>query len=289
MKRIFRQGSKADILVQKRRNVSHLDRQTSTNHQYAALGSAYDSGGILFEGDYSFDSPMHSLSLASPSPPGDIEARSGHTDVDMVERENSATASNQAKTSTNFLPRQLKHTSLIRSGLASTVPLNPSPLYHSERFLSSSTGSKSSGGNPSSSPSTEEPTPRKDVSPMHSDQQSSNSNSPASSQTPTNRIRPQYTIKIKDSPLQYTRTPSPSPLPSSPSATHEDERKLHYSPGLSQTAFPGGKHMLRYTMGYRDDCVSCQNKSESSAFVAMNAFLIDYITAAGHYGHVLHR
>lgn len=215
---------------------------------------------------------MHSLSLASPSPPGDLlEARGEQTDVDMGEGEISTPAPslpNQAKDSTNFIPRQLKYTSLLRSGMASTVPLHPSPLFHSERFQSSSTGSTPSGSAiPISSPSQPQSTasaedPRKTTTSMHSDNQSSSCNSPASSQTPAfNRTKSQYNIKIRDSPLQITRTPSPSPLPSSP-CSEEEERKLHYSPGLSQTTFPGGKHMLRYTMGYREDCVSCQSKSE---------------------------
>jgi hypothetical protein len=49
-------------------------------------------------------------------------------------------------------------------------------------------------------------------------------------------------------------------------------RNLHHSPGLNQSSnFPGGKHMLRYTMGFRNDCDLCRNK------------------VAGHYGHVIHR
>jgi hypothetical protein len=213
---------------------------------------------------------MHSLSLASPSPPPEIAGRSGQVDVDMGEGDNSTTAAS-LQSKTTFIPRQLKQTSLLRS----TVPLVPSPLYHSHRFQSSSAASNSSGGQPTSSQSTstEESIARKSLITTASDAQSSSCNSPASSQAAdaaasSNRTNtPHSSIKFRESPLHSARTPSPSPLPISPSSDQDDGRKLHYSPGLAQSAFPGGKHMLRYTMGYREDCVSCQSKSESLCLV----------------------
>lgn len=246
-------------------------------HQYSALGPVYDSSSNAFEADYTVDSPMHSLSLASPSPPPEVAGRSGLIDVDMGEGDGTSSAvSHHSKTT--FVPRQVKQTSLLRS----TVPLVPSPLYHSHQLQSSSAASNSSGGHPTSSQSTssEDSTAKKNTTISASDLQSRPCNSPASSQAdttaiPSNRTSSHHTsIKWRESPLQLARTPSPSPIPISPSSDHDDGRKLHYSPGLAQSAFPGGKHMLRYTMGYREDCVACQSKSESACLQSRSPQLI---------------
>ncbi|PWN54222.1 hypothetical protein IE53DRAFT_383187 [Violaceomyces palustris] len=47
--------------------------------------------------------------------------------------------------------------------------------------------------------------------------------------------------------------------------------KKQHSPGLGPTTPPGGKQMLRFTLGFRDDCELCRKKTP------------------GHYSHVVHR
>lgn len=205
---------------------------------------------------------MYSLSLASPcpSPPTDVVETSPHSDTDMGDDNISTSASYNDKTSSSvFVPRQLKQTSLFRIGLPSTVPLRPSPLVHSERFQSSFSQTSSSFTNNDSSRSTSsfDSSPQKLDTALLLDGQSSSCNSSPGQIAAS--ISQHHSIKFANG----TRTPSPSPIPINSSSDNEaDGRKTNYSPGLSQASFPGGKHMLRYTMGYREDCTSCKSKSE---------------------------
>lgn len=47
----------------------------------------------------------------------------------------------------------------------------------------------------------------------------------------------------------------------SSSASGHSRRTQHRSPGLGPSAPPGGKQMLRYTLGYRDDCELCRART----------------------------
>lgn len=208
---------------------------------------------------------MHSLSLASPSPPAvEYESRAGQSDVDMSDGMPSATLpQGEGKPTPTFVPRQIKH-AYTRTSTGSTVPLRPSPLIHSQHFHSSSSHSPLSAGNETSSPSSssEDSSPRKPN--PHHEQHHSRSSSCASSSSLSRRAVPHHS---NDGPLEMARTPSPSPLSMSAagSSQQSDGRKLHPSPGMAQSPFPGGKQMLRYTMGYRDDCAACKSKSKSCA------------------------
>lgn len=251
---------------QKRRQLDQADIASATTHHYRSLGSAYENSLASFEtdnNDYGVDSPIHFLSLASPSPPAEIDGRLMQNDIDMSDSCNATLQNDCRSSSSSFVPRQVKLTQSTRSILASTVPLRPSPLIHSQRFYSSSSNTHSKGSNlPSSQSSSSEDSPNKKGHPTTVNQDQL-TDSPSSSCTSSPRQGhnplPPNSDRNTDRLLGLARTPSPSPLSMS---TEADSRKLHHSPGLNQSAFPGGKQMLRYTMGYREDCSSCKNKSE---------------------------
>jgi hypothetical protein len=219
-------------------------------------------GEATLENEYSFDSPMHSLSLASPSPPAGIDDKTLQSDVDMSDEGSiQQTPPQDARLHSGLVPRQVKQIHIHRN-LPSTAPLYPSPLVNSQRFHSSSTQSNSSRigeiSTTSSQSSSSEDSPNKRT--------PSQSSSCTSSPRQTRPILSQYSNKSEDNILGHSRTPSPSPL--FMSSTDGDSRRLHPSPGLSQTPFPGGRQMLRYTMGYREDCVACKSKSEYYAIAS---------------------
>lgn len=214
---------------------------------------------------------MHSLSLASPcpSPPMDVAEKSPQSDIDMGDDNNlGPSTSYNDKTSSVFVPRQLKQSSLLRIGLPSTVPLRSSPLVYSERFHQSSSSSSQTSSSfvnhdSQKSASSIDSSPRKsDTAHTLDDQSTSCDSSP--DQT-TASISHYQSVKFN----LDARTPSPSPTSNSASNDTADGRKANYSPGLSQASFPSGKHMLRYTMGYREDCSACKSKSE---FLVVNHF-----------------
>lgn len=291
------------LLYQKRRHIPFGENRSESSHFFQALGAAAveiesESGeasvsgqrvGAYTESDYGVDSPMHSLSLASRSPSVDegLHLRRNVTvdDVDMTMSSGEAfgkgphTVERQDSTSsTIFLPRQLKP-QLHRNANA---PVRPSPLAQSDDLSSSSdsslyyrpmerTASNSSQGHqlhPLRRRTTESAT--------------ASSSMDISSPVPMSGLQRRSSHdKSANGPLRRTsrsdraiRTPSPRPQFVSSDDLNDPEgamRVLHPSPGLSQSSFPGGKQMLRYTMGYRDDCELCKNK------------------VAGHYGHVVHR
>jgi hypothetical protein len=223
---------------------------------------------------------MHSLSLASPSPPAELVTTSVlQNDVDMCDTSCSEAPAPQseARTST-FVPRQVKHSHIIRNSLNSTAPFRSSPLVHSQRCYSSSSSSHAhfSGDyeiRSSQSSSSGGSSPMKSHADLYQERPSGSRSSSCSSSSNHDRTsRLYHSNPISDSdppappapPRSAARTPSPCPLPRS---SEVETRKLHHSPGLSQT------HRLRYTMGYREDCKSCQSKSRAHTWASSLGFL----------------
>jgi hypothetical protein len=267
--------------IQKRRHLSRENTNDSSTetHRYRSLGSAYVNSIESFEvdsGEYGVDSPMHFLSITSPcpSPPDDIveEQSKQQNDMDMDDSSGSGhhttlqtTSPSSSSSSSTFVPRQVKRPNFTRTPLMSTAPFQPSPLIHSQRFQSSSSNTQLSGRShmsSSQSSSSEDSSNKKEQTDTNLEQgidsrSSSCSSSPRQGKTSTSTSH--LPTRMIENPFGIARTPSPSPLSKS---SEIDVRKLHHSPGLSQSAFPGGKQMLRYTMGFREDCASCQSKSK---------------------------
>ncbi|PWN91228.1 hypothetical protein FA10DRAFT_265099 [Acaromyces ingoldii] len=219
-------------------------------HHFRSLGSAYDADGMGLEGDYGVDSPMQTLTLASLDTCEDlcddeaIALRRHEDDIDMEQgdRSHHRVHANPATTST-FIPRQVS-----RNLRASHIPARPSPLARSNVLES---------GN--SSPSSASNSPRQRRSPSSSPGR--NVGSPASSGTG------EASSKLTQMSIP-ARTPSPLPYDAVPGRA---AAQLNPSPGLSQREFPGAKQMLKYTMGFREDCELCRSRTP------------------GHYGHLVSR
>lgn len=239
-------------------------------HHFRSLGSAYDADGMGLEGDYGVDSPMQTLTLASLDTGEDlcdndaIALRRHEDDIDMeVSRSSSSMPAlidiarmltesgqqgdrshhrahaNLATTST-FIPRQVS-----RNLRASHIPARPSPLARSNVLES---------GN--SSPSSASNSPRQRRSPSSSPGRIVGS--PASSGTG------EASSKLTQMSIP-ARTPSPLPYDAVPGRA---AAQLNPSPGLSQREFPGAKQMLKYTMGFREDCELCRSRSESQICIS---------------------
>lgn len=250
--------------------ISKGDQQSS--HHFRSLGSASALTSHPHDNEYGVDSPMYSLSLTSPSPPPDLNLdHLAEDDVDMGDGEDlrsptSTPASSSAShLSPPLIPRQVKAGQYQR--INSTAPLRPSPLVHSEKFVSSSTQ-----GSPSSSQALTSSQSMNSIYPAQNDHTQDTSPSRRDSPHLMRKALHQSSSRESDSPdtsdrrkmTEPSRTPSPGPILISTDAAYGEGRKLHHSPGLSQTSFPGGKQLLRYTMGYREDCSACKSKSEFS-------------------------
>ncbi|PWN32315.1 uncharacterized protein FA14DRAFT_162478 [Meira miltonrushii] len=268
----------------------------SDSHFFRALGSRIaeidaETGEAILSGMYDtsehgVDSPMNLLSLISRSPSVDdtiqkqeeSEMEGTTDDIDMTSGQGSPSSmvielprdSTQSTASPLFVPRQLRNASM---------PMRPSPLAQSEGLGSTDSGSsspRSSKMMERSNSGTSQETYALRRSWTHS--------SIRSVSALTNEVDSNRRFSHDDqgnTPLRRTsrsdrvvRTPSPRPqfVPVEPGSDGNGAmRALHPSPGMSSAGFPGGKQMLRYTMGYRDDCEQCKNK------------------VPGHYGHLVHR
>lgn len=231
--------------------------------------------------DDGVDSPMHMLRLASQSPP-DTLAQGHGMEVETSNPETVEAAS--------FVPRQLRRTSKPQAhalGLSRSThisaPYQPSPLAlaaHTESAAPSMSSPSSSSMQLQELSTNEQPDDMEkqiQIEPRRDSQQ------------------PSELSFAHHSPLseEVLRTPSPRPFSTTMSedggsgnssssrarggSSSSDDglevrgrpvqrEKANFSPGVSSSAhFPGGKQMLRYTMGFRHDCEQCQNRGEALA------------------------
>lgn len=263
----------------------------SEMHFFRSLGSRVaemdtETGEAILNGIYDtsengVDSPMNLLSLISRSPSVDdivqkqeeSEMEGSTDDMDMTSAHGSpsSVAVELPRDSTQsplLVPRQLRNASM---------PIRPSPLAQSEGLGSTD----SSNSSPRGSKMMERSSSGTSQETSNALRRSMTYSSVRSISVLSNEIDLQRRFSHDDqgnTPLRRTsrsdrivRTPSPRPqfVPAEPGS--DGMRILHPSPGMSSASFPGGKQMLRYTMGYRDDCEQCKNK------------------VPGHYGHLVHR
>lgn len=269
----------------------------SDSHFFRALGSRIaeidaETGEAILSGIYDtsehgVDSPMNLLSLISRSPSIDdtvqkqeeSEMEGTTDDIDMSSGNGSPSSmvvelpkdSVQSSPSPLFVPRQLRNASM---------PMRPSPLAQSDGLVSTD----SSNSSPRSSKMMDRSSSGTSQETNYALRRSLTHSSIRSVSALSNEIDSNRRFSHDDqgnTPLRRTsrsdriiRTPSPRPqfVPADPGSDGNSAmRALHPSPGISSAGFPGGKQMLRYTMGYRDDCEQCKNK------------------VPGHYGHLVHR
>lgn len=262
-------------------------------------------GGSMYEAsEYGVDSPMNLLRLISRSPSiedclqiesnemvdeedigDDIEMSVGGSDglsSIAIERLKNV---RQSSSTPIFVPRQLRNTQLR----SATMPVRPSPLAQQSDDFGSTASSDSSPRPKMMERSNSNTSQESTFSLRRSLTHSSIQRTSTILTTETNLYRRMSHDDQGNVPLRRSsrsdriiRTPSPMPQMVNIESDNQNEnqnsssstsaiRPLHPSPGMNSSPFPGGKQMLRYTMGYRDDCEQCKNK------------------VPGHYGHVVHR
>lgn len=236
-------------------------------HHYASLGSKVLPDDISEEvsmeqessrygrdgsEEGSVDETMHGLRLVSKSPP-DLFEKKHELPTDATVEDHRGLPP--------FLPRQIRSAqqsvaNVQHKSSILNAPHRPSPLARSQQFEE---------GSSSSSPRSGMSTMSDFVSEHHQEFLQSSTPPPDS-----NRLEGRPLRRSHSGPHQYSsshtiqRTPSPSPrLSEDGEANQTWSRPAQFSPGLSPSPqFPGAKQMLRYTMGFRDDCQLCRDKGE---------------------------
>lgn len=281
----------------KRRHIGTSIEEGSVDpemHLFKALGSKVvgpdaDFNAMYETSENGVDSPMNLLSLISRSPsvddtiqkPEGLETESLTEDMDMSSVHGSPSSvavelprdSVQSSPSPMFVPRQLRNT---------TMPMRPSPLAQSEGLFSTDSGNSSPRISKMMERSSSETSQENNLglrrSWTHSSIRSGSilSNEMDSQRRFSHDDQGNTPLRRASRNDRVVRTPSPRPQfvpaePGSDGSMSGAMRVLHDSPGMSSAAFPGGKQMLRYTMGFRNDCEQCKNK------------------VPGHYGHMIHK